>query len=126
VGLYIHTPHTPSYRSASLGKHRDNFTFYKDICYAGRSSLSEGTEENSEYRRQNSSSSVDKSPNPEPSEEEGVLTERHRRLYITPASYLEGPWIKSLPGDRLSYVRVFAVFLRYRKSLPSTSFQFIT
>jgi hypothetical protein len=27
VDLYIHSPHTPSWRSASLVKHRDNFTF---------------------------------------------------------------------------------------------------
>jgi hypothetical protein len=45
-------------------------------------------------------------------------TERLGRVNNTPASYLEGPGFKSRPGYRLSWLRVFVVFLSPSRRMP--------
>jgi hypothetical protein len=45
------------------------------------------------------------------------LTEGHRRVVDTPASYSEGLVFKSRLGDRLSWLRDFVIFLSLSKQL---------
>jgi hypothetical protein len=48
------------------------------------------------------------------------FTERRGRVVSTPASYLGGPGFKSWPGDRLSWLRFFVVFLSRSRRMPPT------
>jgi hypothetical protein len=50
-----------------------------------------------------------------------IITEFRSRVINTPASYSGDPGFKSRPGDRLSWLRVFVVFLSLYSRMPGYS-----
>jgi hypothetical protein len=50
--------------------------------------------------------------------QKGEETERRGRIISTPAAYSGGPRFKSRPGNRLSWLRFFVVFLSPSRQMP--------